>query len=415
VIKETLSEKRPEKGYAMLKPRHLERYADVLLWGLKTARSDRIKKGDIILVRYHLAALKLAEILQARLMDMRMHPILRLNPTPAMEHTFFDRADAHQLSFVPPGEMELFRNLNGSIFLYAPESITHLSGIEPARISRRAVTLKPQRDILDKRDAAGDFSWTLCMLPTEALARHAELSMAVYTDQIIKACWLHRQDPVSQWQTILKNARTVKAWLNRMDVARYHVESASIDLDITPGEHRQWIGISGHNIPSFELFLSPDWRGTRGVFTANLPSFRNGNRVTGVRLEFKKGRAVSITATQGETFVRQQLGMDAGAGRVGEFSLTDKRFSKINRFMANTLFDENFGGRNGNCHVALGSSYADTYAGDPRKLTKKLKKMLGLNDSALHWDMVNTEKKRVVAHLKDGKPVTIYENGQFTY
>ena len=107
--------------------------------------------------------------------------------------------------------------------------------------------------------------------------------------------------------------------------------------------------------------------------------------------------------------------MDKGANKVGEFSLTDKRFSKINTFMANTLFDENYGGKYGNCHVALGSSYADTYTGNPRELTKAKKQRLGFNDSALHWDFVNTEKKRVVAHLKSGKNITIYENGQFTY
>ncbi len=186
----------------MLKSRHLERYADVLLWGLQTARSKRVKKGDIILVRFHLPALKLAEILQSRLLDMGMHPILRLSPTPAMEQCFFDKADNRQLTFIAPGETELMHKLNGSIFLYAPESITHLSNVEPTRIGRRAITLKPQRDILDRRDAAGDFSWTLCMLPTAELARHAELSMANYADQIIKACWLHRRDPVSQWRAI---------------------------------------------------------------------------------------------------------------------------------------------------------------------------------------------------------------------
>ena len=107
--------------------------------------------------------------------------------------------------------------------------------------------------------------------------------------------------------------------------------------------------------------------------------------------------------------------MVRGASRLGEFSLTDKRFSKINRFMASTLFDENFGGRWGNCHVALGASYADTYSGNVQSLTKEKKARLGFNDSALHWDLVNTEKKRVVAHLADGRRTTIYENGCFTY
>jgi aminopeptidase len=107
--------------------------------------------------------------------------------------------------------------------------------------------------------------------------------------------------------------------------------------------------------------------------------------------------------------------MDHGADKVGEFSLTDKRFSRINRFMANTLYDENYGGRHGNCHIALGSSYSNTYSGDARKLSQSLKQKLGFNESALHWDLVNTEKKRVTAHLKSGEALVIYENGCFAY
>lgn len=198
-----------------------------------------------------------------------------------------------------------------------------------------------------------------------------------------------------------------------MNVNAYHVESKNLDLTITPGKKRKWIGISGHNIPSFEIFLSPDWRGTRGKYFSDQPSFRSGNYVKGVSLEFKKGAVVKVNAQKGENFVIKQLSMDKGANKVGEFSLTDKRFSRINTFMANTLFDENYGGKHGNCHLALGSSYADTYNGSPKELTKEKKKSLGFNDSALHWDLVNTEKKRVTAHLASGKKVTIYENGRF--
>ncbi|MBP1739220.1 MAG: aminopeptidase, partial [Deltaproteobacteria bacterium] len=38
---------------------------------------------------------------------------------------------------------------------------------------------------------------------------------------------------------------------------------------------------------------------------------------------------------------------------------------------------------------------------------------LGFNDSALHWDLVNTEDKRVTAHLSGGKKMVIYEKGMF--
>jgi aminopeptidase len=398
----------------MFTEKQLEKYADVLLWGLKTARSRKFKKNDIVLIRYNTPAIRLGEILFAKLLDMGIHPVQRINPSVDMEKSFFERSNPRQITFQTPGEKELFSNLNGSIFLHAPESITHLSHIDPKKIGKAAVAKKYLRDILDARDQAGDFGWTLCTFPTEEQARHAKLSIKEYTDQVVKACFLNRADPVSHWQTIYENATAVKRWLNRMKVKFYHIESENIDLTITPGEKRKWVGISGHNIPSFELFLSPDWRGTRGTYFANQPSFRSGNYVQGVRLEFKKGAVVNIQSQEGADFVTKQLSMDKGANKLGEFSLTDKRFSRINTFMANTLFDENYGGKYGNCHVALGSSYADTYRGNPKELTGEKKKVLGFNDSALHWDLVNTEKKRVVAHLASGKKVTIYENGKFT-
>lgn len=399
----------------MLSQTQLNRYADVLLWGLRTARNNPFKKGDVVLVRFNLDAIALAEILEARLLEMGLNPVRRINPTPKMEKDFFRLANRRQLIFDPPGDAELYRRLNGSIFLNAPASLTHLSDTDPKKISRFTLSKKFLRDILEEREQAGHFGWTLCILPTAELARQAELPEPVYAQQIVKACFLNRREPVNQWQTLFKNAAAIKSWLNRMPVKHYQIESAQVDLTVAPGQQRQWIGISGHNIPSFELFVSPDWRGTQGVYYADQPSYRSGNLVKGVRLTFKKGVAVTVTAESGSDFVVKQLQMDRGASRLGEFSLTDRRFSKINRFMANTLFDENFGGTWGNCHIALGASYADTYSGDGRTLTKEKKVGLGFNDSALHWDLVNTEKKRVVAHLTDGSRTTIYENGCFTY
>ena len=253
------------------------------------------------------------------------------------------------------------------------------------------------------------------MYPTPALASHADMPVEEYARQIVRACFLNRKAPITEWQKIFKNAQAIKKWLNSLKVSHFHVESEHIDLEIIPGKNRNWVGISGRNIPSFEIFVSPDWRGTRGVFYADQPSFRSGNNVKGVRIEFKNGQATKVTAQAGQDFVRKQLSMDKGANKLGEFSLTDKRFSKIDRFMANTLYDENYGGKYGNCHVALGSSYANTFAGDHAKLTAALKKKLGFNDSALHWDFVNTEKKRVIAHLTSGRKITIYENGKFAY
>lgn len=398
----------------MMTGEKLEKYADVLLWGLWTARTEKYRRGDIVLIRYDRAAVALAEILQGRLLDKGLNPVLRGGLTPLMEHNFYGKSNRRQLAFVAPGEKELCENLHGTISLLAPESLTHLSDIDPRRMGRVAVARKYLRDILQEREDSGMFGWTLCMMPTEELARQAALTTRQYANQIVRACYLDKPDPVREWNSIHRKAIRIRKWLNSLDVQQLHVESRHIDLRITPGEKRKWVGVSGHNIPSFEIFLSPDWRGTEGVYYANLPSFRSGNYVKGVRFTFKRGAVVAVEAEKGRDFVAKQLSMDPGAKRVGEFSLTDKRFSRINRFMANTLFDENFGGKEGNCHLAVGASYSDTFDGDPRELTRERKKELGFNDSALHWDLVNTESKRVTAFLRNGKRKVIYEKGMFT-
>ena len=399
----------------MLNESLLEKYADVLLWGLRTARRERFRKRNVILIQYDHAALKLSEILYDKIITGGMNPIQRMGLTVGMERSFYGKSGGRQLVFQPPGEKELCGNLHGRIYLHAPDSLTHLKEIDPARICKVLVARKPLRDILERREQEGLYGWTLCTLPTPELAAQARTTPELYAEQIIRACYLDRENPVAEWETIRKQANAIKKWLGGLKTAFFHIESPHCDLRITPGAERRWAGVSGHNIPSFELFVSPDWRGAEGSYYANLPSYRSGNYVEGVRLTFVKGVAVTISAETGEEFTVKQLRMDRGAARIGEFSLTDKRCSRIDRFMTDTLFDENFGGEHGNCHIALGASYTDTYAGDPAVMTKALKRKLGFNDSALHWDLVNTEAKTVAAHLTTGERVVIYENGQFRY
>ncbi len=399
----------------MLTRPQLDKYADVLVWGLFTSRTEPYKPGDVVLVQYELAALKLAEAVYAKLMERGINPVPRLALTPAMESAFYGKADEAQLVFQAPGQAELHENLHGAMHLLGPDSLTHLSGVDPKRIAAAAVARKPLRDILVRREERGEFGWTLCLYPTAELAAKAGLSKKDYAAQVVAACFLKDPDPVARWRALYEEVREIKAWLGSIKADYLHVESVGVDLKVSVGERRRWLGLSGHNIPSFEIFTSPDWRGVSGRYFADQPSYRSGNLVSGVRLTFKDGQVAEVSAEQGEQFVRKQLAMDPGASRIGEFSLTDRRFSRIDKFMANTLYDENFGGPNGNCHVAVGSSYSDTYDGDPASLDAVRKADLGFNDSALHWDLVNTEPKRVRAHLADGSDVTIYEDGQFTY
>ncbi len=392
----------------------LDRYARVLLWALEVSRGRPYGGKDIVSLRYDPPAAPLAEAVYEGLVEQGVMPVVRANHTAAMDRAFYHKAVQRQLAFVPPGEEEFHRALGGSIHLIAPESLLHLADVDAKRIAAAARARRPLRDILEEREGRGEYGWTLCAYPTPELARAAGLSLEEYTRQIALACRLDASDPVARWRSLLGEVNEVRRWLDAMDMTSLRVQSATTDLTVTPGESRRWLSLTGHNIPSFETYLSPDWRGTEGVYTADLPSYRSGNIVRGVRLEFRQGRVVKAEAEDGREFLADQLATDEGAIRLGEFSLTDARFSRIDRFMAMTLFDENHGGEHGNCHVALGSSYLSTFAGDPAELTPEQREGLGFNRSALHWDLVNTEPKTVTARLRGGGSKVVYDQGRFT-
>ena len=397
----------------MFSSSELAKYARTLWWGLTTARPKPFEPGDIVLLRFDQGATPLAEAVFDLLMDQGLIPVPRQNLTSAMEVSFYGKGSDAQIKTVPPGDRELMERLSGLISLIAPASLTHLSGTDPAKIGLAAVARKFLREIMEAREQRGDFGWTLCAYPTAEQARCAGLSIEEYAAQIKQACFLDEDDPAARWREIHAEVTRVKQALGKLAIASLRVESAHCDLRVTPGADRRWLGVSGHNIPSFEVFLSPDWRGTEGVYYADQPSYRSGNRVEGVRLVFKAGRVVEATAKEGQEFVRKQLAMDQGAAQLGEFSLTDRRHSRIGAFMASTLFDENYGGTFGNCHVAVGASYSDTYSGDQTTLDAAKKELLGFNDSALHWDLVNTEDKTVTATLRGGGAQVIYSGGEF--
>ncbi|OGS43056.1 MAG: peptidase M29 [Elusimicrobia bacterium RIFOXYD2_FULL_34_15] len=396
----------------MLSKNQIEKYAEVLVWALKTVRPS-FKKYDTILIRCDLQGLELGEVLHRILIEQKYNVIFRTLFTPTLEKDFYQYSDEQQRKFISAGEKEFYENLNGNVYINAPASLTNLKDIDPKRIGEVAISRKFLRDITKRREEQRLFGWTLCTYPTEQLAKQAKLSIDEYSKQIVKACFLDEKDPVKKWKEIYKNSREIKKWINSLHIDTFRIESASMDLEIKFGDKRRFLGVSGHNIPSFELFTSPDCRYTKGIYFSNLPSFRSGNYAEGVRLEFKAGKVIKVTAKQGEDFTRKILNTDKGAGKVGEFSLTDIRFSKIDKFMADTLFDENHGGRYGNCHIAVGDSYSETYSGDVSKLNEKMKEKLGYNSSAIHWDLVNTEDKKVTAKLNNGKIITIYEKGVF--
>ena len=275
-------------------------------------------------------------------------------------------------------------------------------------------TNKPLSDWFNDKENAGKYTWVLALYGTPSMAKEAGLPLKDYWQQIIKACYIDAANPVGEWKDTSKEIKRVADKLTRLQIKEVHVEGQDVDLRISIGSKRKWLGGGGRNIPSFEVFTSPDWRGTEGWIRFNQPLHYFGPKVENIELRFKAGRVVKATAKKNQKLLAEMLATDAGAAQIGEFSLTDRRLSRITKFMAETLFDENIGGPYGNTHLAVGKSYHDTYDGDTAKMNKKLEKALGYNESAIHVDMISTTDRTVTATLVEGREKVIYKNGQFT-
>ena len=197
----------------MLTTTELNKYADVLIWGLETARAGmggKYKKGDIIHVSYNLDALKLAEVLYRKLLQKGFNVIMRMNDTPKMDFDFFDVADKNQLKFLSPWSKSLYNHLNGLIALSAPASLTHLSGVDPKKLTIPSKARKPLNKIRDKREQSGKFGWTLCLMPTEALAKQSKMPLKKYAEEIVKACYLDKPNPVKIWKDLSRKSKAIK-------------------------------------------------------------------------------------------------------------------------------------------------------------------------------------------------------------
>ena len=244
------------------------------------------------------------------------------------------------------------------------------------------------------------------------MAKEAGLSLPAYWRQIRRACFLDGRDPIATWRRVFRDMNAILRKINALPVASVRVRAADTDLTIRIGERRRWLGGSGRNIPSFEIFTSPDWRGTEGRIRFDLPLYRYGNIIKDIRLEFRNGKVVKATAQKNETLLLEMI-RQKNADKVGEFSLTDRRFSRITRFMANTLFDENFGGAYGNTHIAVGRAYHDTCTLGPKRMTDAKYARLGFNDSVEHTDIIASTRRTVTATLRDGSTRLLYEDGEF--
>lgn len=298
-------------------------------------------------------------------------------------------------------------------FLISEPDIHYLADIPAGKISTMNSARAPYMKMRELKEQAGKLSWTLCLYGTPSMAKEAGLGLDEYWEQIIEACYLRDEDPVSKWKKVQQEIEEIKDRLDALQIETIHVKGSDVDLHIKIGPNRKWLSGGGKNIPSFEVFTSPDWRGTNGSIRFNQPLYYSGKRLSGVSLTFENGVVVKSTATENEDALKEMLAQE-NANKVGEFSLTDRRHSRITKFMATTLYDENMGGEFGNTHIAVGNAYKDTYTGDMAQVSDEQWMEMGYNSCPkVHTDIISTTDRTVTARLRDGSEKIIYRNGEF--
>jgi len=389
----------------------LDKYADVLVnFALNNGKG--IKKGEVVFLQVPESAKPLLISLQKTVLKAGAHALIQYLPD-EMSRDFFELASPDQLTFFPSAFLKgRVKQADHFLMVLAETNFHELEGIDPQKIMERSASFKPYKEWRDKKENSGKLTWTLGSYATPAMAKEANLTLRECWQQIIKACYLNESDPVAKWRQIQTESNKLLNKLNKLNIVKVNIKAEGTDLNIGIGEDRRWQGGSGNNIPSFEIFTSPDWRQTNGYMSFNQPLYRQGNLIKNIKLTFKDGKVIESSAGYGEDYLKQLIKVE-NSDKIGEFSLTDKRFSKINKFMAETLYDENFGGPFGNTHIALGSAYKSTYSKKISKLTDKDWDKLGFNDSPVHTDIIASTDRTVTATLKDGREIILYKSGKF--
>lgn len=389
----------------------LKRYAELLI-NFALGDDEGIKSGDVVQCLVPDVAKPLALELQNAVLRAGGHPIIRILPT-GFDKDFYTLANKEQLTFFPEENVRTrVELLDHSVGIIADVDPFELKDVDPAKFIAARDAKKQYREWLIEKETQGKFTWTAALWGVPAKAELVNLTLEEYWDQIIHACFLDKPDPIAEWRKVKEVQSRTKDALNLLRIDTLSVQGKDVNLNIKLGPERIWKGGADRNIPSFELFTSPDWRGTEGWIQFNQPVYRYGYMMDGVRLEFEKGLVTKATAKQGQQLLDQMLKSE-NANKVGEFSLTDSRLSRITHVMAETLYDENIGGQFGNTHLAIGSAYRDCYRDDASKVTKKQWTAMGYNDSPEHTDIVSTTDRTVTAKLMDGTEKVLYKDGKF--
>jgi aminopeptidase len=304
-----------------------------------------------------------------------------------------------------------------------------MTGIDPAKPMAQAraahIACKEFYDALDK----GKNVWCIAAAASHAWASHVFPDLP--SDQAYERLWQailtatrcddRIANPVAAWADHRRAFDARKQWLNQQGFSRLHYHnSLGTDLHVELNSTGIWNGggdktTDGReffpNMPTEEVFTTPNYRHVDGIVYSALPLAHNGNLIEDFWLRFKDGVVVDCAAAKGEDMLKALLEVDEGAARLGEIALVpyDSPIRNANILFYNTLFDEN-----ASCHLAIGKGFPDCIVGGQDMTDEQLLEA-GVNESAIHVDfMIGNEDLCITGIRNDGSEEPIFENGNWS-
>ncbi|MFZ0089714.1 MAG: aminopeptidase [Solirubrobacteraceae bacterium] len=321
------------------------------------------------------------------------------------------------LRFVPPWIGERVLALGDAhaarIALSGPVAPRALDDVDPELISLDMLPRVPE-SMRVLNDATTNWTIVPCATATWATLVHPRLEPAAALErlwgEIGHICRLDEPDPVAAWDARLTELLRVSRALDELELDRVHFDGPGTDLTIGLLPSSRWQaarfrtvdGIEHQpNIPTEEVFTTPDPERADGTVSATKPLFTSGTTVTGLKVRFEGGRAVGIDADQGAEVMRGMIDTDAGAARLGEVALVDRegRIGPLDTVFFDTLLDENAAS-----HIAVGQAYEMAVA-EPADKEQ-------INQSVVHTDfMIGGDAVAVTGMRRSGEAIGLLRDG----